>query len=52
MYQKIKDPKQKKIDLKHNFDIPKPRKFIVKRNEAINFNEKFNARKEFSLVPS
>ena len=52
MYQKVRDPKQKKLDLKHNFDMPKPRKFVIKRREATNFNEKFNARHNFAEVPS
>lgn len=52
MHQKVRDPKQMKLDLKHNFDLPRPRKFVVKRREAINFNEKFNARRDFAEVPS
>ena len=52
MYQKVKDPKQKRLDLKHNFDLPRPRKFVVKKREAIDFNEKFNARRDFAEVPS
>ena len=52
MYQKVRDPRQKKVDLKHNFDMPKARKFVVKRREAINFNEKFTGPREFAQAPT